>query len=143
MSDNSYVDNLMPELRKLVKEHGYDPASLPSGSVGFSKKINALFTDITVHGNAGYDNGRFHGLATLHRFSLLMSLYIRNGRVAKSDITTHHREIYSLKKECIFSYGFLRSGNVEVCGLQEEVSIKARLGESFFIQNFQMRQHCL
>ena len=84
----------MPELRKLVKEHGYDPASLPSGSVGFSKKINALFTDITVHGNAGYDNGRFHGLATLHRFSLLMSLYIGNGRVAKSDITTHHREIY-------------------------------------------------
>ena len=57
------MDKLVPELQEVVKDHGYDPATLPSGSVGFSKKV-AFFT---VHGSASYNNGRFHGLSNLHR----------------------------------------------------------------------------
>merc|ERR1712168_1726218 len=60
---DDYIDEVLVNVANLIKEEGLEPAELPSGEVHFSQNIGF----ITVHGSAGYDQGHFDGLSTIHR----------------------------------------------------------------------------
>lgn len=120
---NAFLDNMLVNARPTI-EAELDPVELPSGEVGFSKKI--IF--VTVHGQAKIYDGYLAGLKTIHRTGDAEMSNTADGQI----VVNAHLGLSNLVGHYRVSAKFMNLGPVSgVTVLISSLSVRVGVKQSF------------